>query len=175
MAVKDTARNDVIEVGDHFYIRAQSSLADDRTRVLLHGDTFAVFDRSGDIQRIGSGQQGLFHDETRHLSYLELCIGGRRPLLLSSTVREDNILFAIDLTNPDMVLPSGDSLVRGTLHLFRTKFLENGACFERVVVHNYSQKSIDIDLSFAFEADFADIFEVRGEKRTQRGVCLPEE
>ena len=175
MAVKDTARNDVIEVGDHFYIRAQSSLADDRTRVLLHGDTFAIFDRSGDIQRIGSGRQGLFHDETRHLSYLELCIGGRRPLLLSSTVREDNILFAIDLTNPDMVLPSGDSLLRGMLHLYRTKFLENGACFEQVVVHNYSQNTVDIDLSFAFGADFADIFEVRGEKRIQRGRRLPEE
>src|SRR5579871_1197934 len=102
MQAKDIARTDFIEVGDQFYIRAQSSLADDRTRVLLHGDTFAVFDRYGDIQPVGAGRQGIFHEETRYLSRLELRIGELRPLLLSSTIREDNVLFAIDLTNPDM-------------------------------------------------------------------------
>ncbi len=175
MPVKDTARADVIEVGDHFYIRAQSSLADDRTRVLLHGDTFAVFDRYGDIQPIGSGQQGIFHEETRYVSRFELRIGGLRPLLLSSTIREDNILFGIDLTNPDLELPSGDRLLRGSVHIYRTKFLADGACFERFTVHNYGASAIDVELSFAFGSDFADIFEVRGQKRERRGVCLPEE
>jgi len=66
-ALKTALGKDVIEVGQHFYIRASSSLADDRTRVLLNGDTFAVFDRSGDIQPVGFGQQGIFHWETRHL------------------------------------------------------------------------------------------------------------
>src|SRR6202035_2302281 len=98
---------DVIEVGQQFYIRASSSLADDRTRVLLDGDTFAVFDRSGDIQPVGFGQQGVFYKETRHLSRLEMRLSGIRPLLLSSTIREDNVLFAVDLTNPDLKLPSG--------------------------------------------------------------------
>src|SRR5215472_2582297 len=100
--MKEAAGEDIIEVGHQFYIRAQSSLADDRTRVLLHGDTFAVFDRYGDIQPLGYGQQGLFFQEARHLSNLQLRIGGRRPLLLSSTVRQDNVLLAVDLTNPDM-------------------------------------------------------------------------
>src|SRR5882757_3818860 len=40
---------EVIRVGDHFYVLALSSRADDRTRVLKHGDTFAVLDRYGDI------------------------------------------------------------------------------------------------------------------------------
>jgi glycogen debranching enzyme len=165
---------DVIEVGDHFYIRAQSSLADSRTLVLLHGDTFAVFDRHGNIQAVGSGQQGIFHQETRHLSLLELRICGFRPLLLSSAVREDNILLGVDLTNPDLELPSGESLLRGTLHIHRKKFLSDGACFNQITVHNYGQKTVDVELSFAFGADFADIFEVRGQKRTHRGVRLPE-
>src|SRR5579859_1016270 len=103
---------DVIEVGDQFYIRAQSSLPDDRTRVLLNGDTFAVFDRYGDIQPVGHEQQGLFHREARHLSNLRVQICGYRPLLLSSTIREDNVLLAVDLTNPDMTLPSGESVLR---------------------------------------------------------------
>ena len=166
---------DVIEVDQQFYIRASSALADDRTRVLLNGDTFAVFDRSGDIQPVGFGQQGIFHNETRHLSRLEMLFCGYRPLLLSSTIREDNVLFGIDLTNPDIQLDSGGSLPRGTVHIYRAKFLTELICYDQITLNNYSDTAIDVELSFAFEADFADIFEVRGEKRARRGEKLPQE
>jgi glycogen debranching enzyme len=172
--LKNALSKDVIEVEQQFYIRASSSLADDRTRVLLNGDTFAVFDRSGDIQPVGFGQQGLFHKETRHVSRLEMHFAGERPLLLSSTIREDNVLFAVDLTNPDLVLPSGESLPRGSLHIYRTKFLTERVAYDNVTLHNYGDITIDADLSFEFEADFADIFEVRGEKRARRGEIMPE-
>src|SRR5215472_3522268 len=119
---------DIIEAGNQYHISAQSSLADDRTRVLLFGDTFAVFDRYGDIQPLGYGQQGLFFQETRHLSNLQFRIAGVRPLLLSSAVREDNILLAVDLTNPDLQLANGESVMRGSIHLYRTKFLGDGVC-----------------------------------------------
>ncbi len=166
---------DVIQVEKQFYIRASSSLADDRTRVLLSGDTFAVFDRGGDIHPLGIGQQGIFHKETRHLSRLELRINGIRPLLLSSTIREDNVLFAVDLTNPDLRTEDGDPLPRGTLHIFRAKVLADSVCYDRITVHNYGDKPRDITLSFEFEADFADIFEVRGEKRLRHGQHFPDE
>jgi glycogen debranching enzyme len=166
---------DVIEVGHQFYIRASSALADDRTRVLLNGDTFAIFDRSGDIQPVGFGQQGIFHNETRHLSRLETRFCGVRPLLLSSTIREDNILFGADLTNPDLRLASGAMLARGTVHIFRTKFLTGLVCYDQITLNNYGEDAIDVDVSLEFEADFADIFEVRGEKRTRRGQKLAEE
>jgi glycogen debranching enzyme len=166
---------DVIEVDQQFYIRASSALADDRTRVLLNGDSFAVFDRGGDIQPVGFGQQGIFHNETRHLSRLEMLFCGFRPLLLSSTIREDNILFAIDFTNPDIQLESGASLPRGTVHIYRTKFLTELVCYDQITVSNYGDMAIDVELSFDFEADFADIFEVRGEKRKRRGEKMPQE
>jgi glycogen debranching enzyme len=165
-------QNDVIEIGQQFYIRASSSLADDRTRVLLHGDTFAIFDRGGDIQPVGFGQQGIFHREMRHLSRLEMRIQDVRPLLLSSTIREDNVLFAVDQTNPDLQL-SGGPLGRGSLHIYRTKFLAGAVCYDRITLHNYGDRPIALELSFTFEADFADIFEVRGEKRPHHGRMLP--
>ena len=174
-SVQREQNRDVIEVDQQFYIRASSALADDRTRVLLNGDTFAVFDRSGDIQPVGFGQQGIFHNETRHLSRLEMRLSGFRPLLLSSTVREDNILFGIDLTNPDIQLESGASLPRGTVHIYRAKFLTNLICYDQIVLSNYGEAAIDVELSFDFEADFADIFEVRGEKRKRRGDKRPSE
>jgi len=175
MLTKDMPASDVIEVGKKFYIHAESSLAEGRTLSLLHGDTFAAFDRSGDIQPVGLGQQGIFHEDTRYLSQLEMRINGMRPLLLSSSIHEDNILLSVDLTNPDVDLPSGDFLPRGTVHVHRHKFLADGACFERITVRNYTPAAVDVELAFLFTADFADIFEVRGQKRVRRGVHLPEE
>jgi glycogen debranching enzyme len=168
-------RTDVIQVEDQFYIRAESSLADTRTLVLLHNDTFAIFDRYGDIQPVGLGQQGIFHQETRYLSRLELLIEGHKPLLLSSVIGEDNIMVTVDLTNPDMELLSGSSLARGTLHLCRNKFLADGACLDQITIHNFGNETVETQLSFAFGADYRDIFEVRGQKREHRGRYLPEE
>jgi glycogen debranching enzyme len=169
MPASEMQSEDRAEAGEQFYIRASTSPADDRTFVLMSGDTFAIFDRSGDIQPDGSGRQGIFHKETRHLSRLGLSLGGVRPILLSSTLREDNLLFAADLTNPDLTLPSGEPMAGGALHLYRTKILTESTCHDRITVHNYGEKAVDLDLKFEFEADFADIFEVRGEKRARRG------
>jgi glycogen debranching enzyme len=169
------SQSDLIEVGQQFYIRADSSLADGRTLVLMHSDTFAVFDRYGDIQPVGPGQQGLFYEETRYISRLELRIGGYKPLLLSSTIREDNVTLSVDLTNPDIEVLPGESLPRGTLHVYRNKFLADNTCYDRITVRNFGATPVETDLSLSFAADFADIFEVRGQTRKERGRYLPEE
>ena len=69
--------------------------ADDRTRVLKHGTSFAVFDRYGDIETAELKEQGIFCEGTRFLSHLELHLAQARPLLLSSTIKADNSLFQI--------------------------------------------------------------------------------
>ncbi len=166
--------DEVVKLQDAYYILATSTRADDRTRVLKHGETFAVFDRFGDVQPVGLGEQGLYHDGTRFLSRLEVRIGGRRPLLLSSTVKEDNDLLAVDLTNPDLATRDGALVLRrGELHLFRAKFLWRGVCYERLRLSNFALEPMTIDLSVSFDADFADVFEVRGAKRERRGHVLP--
>ncbi len=166
--------DELLKHQDRFYILATSTRADDRTRVLKHGETFAVFDRFGDVQPVGLGEQGLYHDGTRFLSRLEVRLGGRRPLLLSSTVKEDNDLLAVDLTNPDLAARDGALVLRrGELHLFRAKFLWRGACYERLRLSNFGLEPTAIDLSVSFDADFADVFEVRGSKRERRGQTLP--
>jgi glycogen debranching enzyme len=159
---------DVILVEDRYYILATSSLADDRTRVLKHGETFAVFDRYGDVRPVGAGQQGLYHEGTRMLSTLVLGIGATRPLLLSSTVREDNAVLTVDLTNPDLRLEDG-VLPRGSLHLLRSTLLYDGACHVLVELTNYALEEYGVELSFKFAADFVDLFEVRGTPRAVRG------
>lgn len=163
---------DLLRFEDQYYILATSSLADDRTRVLKHGETFGVFDRFGDIQPIGLGEQGLYHEGARFLSRLELRIGSTKPLLLSSTVREDNALLAVDLTNPDLCLDGQTLIPHGTLHIFRSKFLWQSCCYERLRIKNYGSPEVAVTLCLEFDADFADIFEVRGTKRARRGQRL---
>jgi glycogen debranching enzyme len=164
--------DEIIRVRDQFYILATSSLADDRTRVLKHDDMFAVFDRYGDIQPIGLGEQGIYYEGTRFLSRLELGLGESRPLLLGSTVNDDNSLLAVDLTNPDIYIGGNVIIPRGTLHIFRSKFLWHGVCYERLRIINHGLSPIEVVFSLSFEADFRDIFEVRGIKREHRGQRL---
>jgi glycogen debranching enzyme len=167
--------DDVVQIEDRWYVLATSSRADDRTRVLKHGDTFGLFDRYGDIQHVGSGEQGLYYDGTRFLSHFELRVNRRRPLLLNSTVKEDNSLLVVDLTTPDLY--DGDQLVirKSTLHIFRSKLLYHGTHYEHMRVVNYGDTTLVVNLEFYLGSDFADIFEVRGVTRPQRGRHLPPE
>jgi glycogen debranching enzyme len=162
---------EVIRVADRYYVLSTSPRVDDRTRVLKHGDTFGVFDRWGDIDPFGSGELGLYHRDTRYLSRFSLRLDGARPWLLSSTIKEDNALLAADLTNPD-VRGDGVAVPRGTVHLFRAKFLWQGRCYERLRVHNYGLEPLELRIAVEFDADFADIFEVRGLRRARRGRAL---
>jgi glycogen debranching enzyme len=140
--------------------------------VLKHGDTFAVFDHYGDIKPTGLGEEGLYHEGTRFLSCLILRLGADRPLFLSSTIKEDNDLLAVDLTNPDMHVEDRLVIPRGTLHLARAKFLWKGVCYEQLKIRNYGLTAINTSFVLRFEADFADIFEVRGTRRKDRGQFL---
>ncbi|HEX6790044.1 MAG TPA: amylo-alpha-1,6-glucosidase [Candidatus Krumholzibacteria bacterium] len=166
---------EIIRVQEKYYILATSSRVDHQARVLKHGDSFAVLDRAGNIQQIGLGEQGLYHDGSRFLSRLELRLQGRRPLLLSSTVREDNALLTVDLTNPDIVVDGDVTLARDQVHIFRCCFLWNGVFYERMRVRNFSMRPVALALSVVFEADYVDIFEVRGVKREARGDLMPPE
>ena len=164
--------NDVIRWNNQFYIRAESSLAEDRTEVLKQGETFAVFDRYGDIHEVLPGPQGLYHEGTRFLSRFELSLGPYQPMLLSASVKEDNALFTVDVTNTDLTLDGTHPVPRGTLHLCRTRFLWNGTWHERIHVRNYGMVKLPISLKITIDADFADLFEARGHRRPRRGRRL---
>ena len=162
---------DGIWVDDQYYILATSARASGRSAVLKCGDTFAVFDRTGDIG--GPGEHGLYHDGTRHLSMLTLSVGGDLPLLLSSRTSSNNELFGADLTNPDVVEAGAVTVQRDLVHIFRSRFLTEGHAYERIRLVNYSQQQVTLEVRIHVAADFVDIFEVRGTRRPKRGSRLP--
>ena len=71
------------EDDSQFRIEATGSFREPRTRILKHGNTFAVLDSFGDMAGINGNPDGLYHEDTRFLSRLELRLNGDRPLLLS--------------------------------------------------------------------------------------------
>jgi len=152
-----------------FYIPATTSLAERRLRALKHGDTFALFNHYGDIVPFRGAPDGLYHRDTRYLSHLELRLNGQWPLLLSSTVHDDNAVLTVDLTNPDLYLDGELLLPRDTLHMQRLRFLWQGSFHERLAVRNYHALTRAATLTLHFASDFADLFEVRGQTRGRRG------
>jgi glycogen debranching enzyme len=158
-----------------FYITASRSLQERRLRTLKHADTFAVFDPNGDVVSEKDGPEGVYHADTRHLSHFDVLLGGNHPMLLSSVLREDNASLTCDLANPDVTEGERIVLQRDLIHVRRSKFLWNGSCFERFVFKNFSESAHRISVEMRFEADFADLFEVRGSRRTQRGGFQPAE
>ncbi|MFW5655646.1 MAG: glycogen debranching N-terminal domain-containing protein [Roseicyclus sp.] len=160
------------ELGSHG-VATSESLVERRARTLKHDDTFAVLTVQGDM-RPGSAD-GLYHRDTRHLSQFELRLGGARPILLSSALREDNAALVCDLSNPDLVTSGGERLAGETLHLRRVQFLWNGALHERIRIRNFGDKPLRVPLDIAFASDFADIFEVRGCRRARRGATADPE
>jgi glycogen debranching enzyme len=161
--------DEVIRIKEEFYVLATTALADTRPRVLKYGDTCGVFDWHGDILSAGSLAHGLYHKETRHLSKLVLRFENRSLELLSSTVKNKNAFFAVDLTNLDFSVEGKVELPRGSLHFFRSKFIWEGACYERLRIMNFASSKVSLSLSYEYDADFVDIFEVRGSKRDNRG------
>src|SRR5262245_56762336 len=156
-----------------FYIQATAPPDTEGTRVLKQGETFAVFDRYGDVKPRANSKEGVFHEGTRFLSCWLLRLGEGRPMYLSSTVRQDNDVLTVDLTNLDLAEDGRVRIPRGTLHLARTKFVWHGVCYEQFHLVNYSAQTIQLPIFLHFEADFADIFEVRGTQRARRGRFLP--
>jgi glycogen debranching enzyme len=166
--------HEILQLEDEFTIAADAQRATSPSRVLKHGDTFAVFDQHGDVVAAEGGEHGLYHHGTRFLSTFEVLLAGRRPLLLSSTVSDDNLVFAADLTNVDVRRDNRLVLPHGEVHLFRSRILGDGYSVDVIRVCNHSTQPIEMPLLVRFDADFADVFEVRGTRRQRRGTRLPD-
>ena len=153
-----------------YYIQATSASSVHEALVLKQDETFGVFDRYGDIDAMERAEEGIYHHGTRYLSCLKLTLVDSRPLLLSSTVRRDNVLMAVDLTNPDIFGDGNLVLPRGTLHVYRSQFIWHDWLYMGLRIRNFALTPVEIGFALDFGADFVDIFEVRGEKRERRGV-----
>ncbi|GAB0112689.1 amylo-alpha-1,6-glucosidase [Acidisoma sp. C75] len=152
-----------------YAVGAALSLQERQFRTLKNADMFGVFDLSGNIAPYEGGTEGLYNRDTRHLSRFTLAIGGGSPVLLSSTIRDDNTALICDLTNPDLLRDGSVVVDHGLIHIRRMRFMQHGCCYERLQVRSFAHVAQTVRLSLSYDCDFADLFEVRGTKRLRHG------
>jgi len=140
------------------------------TLTVKDDDLFFVTDTIGNISGCSlndsNPSMGLFCSDTRFLSRLELQIEGRSPVLLSSTA-DKGFSLSVLCTNPRI-----DDRLNADSVGIRRELVLNGALFEEIEVANYSTTTVTFELTISFDADFVDLFEVRGYDRQKRGKLL---
>ena len=137
------------------------------------GDMFLCADGYGDVDAEAAIGAGLYYKDTRFLSDYLLTVNGRRPLLLSTSA-DRAYASHVDLANQDLVTVDGAiQAIQGTVSIHRTRLIKS-RLYERIRVKNYNATPVELTVGLRFGSDFADIFEVRGLKRAQRGkFALP--
>jgi glycogen debranching enzyme len=119
---------------------------------ILEGSTFCLCDERGDI---GDGACGLFAEDTRYLSRLELVVDGKRPLLLSSG-RVEYFSAAFFLRN-DVT----ERLAQDVVSIDRRRFVGAAGMADTLLVRNEGMESVEFRLGIVLETDFADILTVK--------------
>ncbi|MCE7792037.1 amylo-alpha-1,6-glucosidase [Salipaludibacillus sp. CUR1] len=130
-------------------------------RVIKENDLFLLTDENGNIPEDHPYGPGLYTKDTRFLSKFDLKINGEDPILLSSEA--DKTYFAeMLLTNPHMEEEGDVKLWRESVELKRKRFIYGGVLYESLRVKNYNPKQTSFEISLHLDADFKDMFLVRG-------------
>jgi glycogen debranching enzyme len=121
---------------------------------VLEGNTFVVGRRNGDVDAGPGEPHGLFHRDTRHLSRWLLTIDGQTlgPLSTDDTKSFSARFFLVPGT--------GSEYTDATLSVIRRRVVGDGF-FEELSVLNHGTEPIQPEIAIAFDADFADLFEVK--------------
>ncbi len=135
---------------------------------LIDGKTFLSTTVAGDIMPTGAPDVGFFHDDTRFLSHMELRLGGHRAVVLSSST-EKTFASQIELTTGNITLRDSFDLPENTIHLRREQVLASDVFFDRLTFENFNLKTVEIVVEMSYNADFVDVFQVRGIARQTHG------
>ncbi|MEB3297875.1 MAG: amylo-alpha-1,6-glucosidase [Candidatus Sericytochromatia bacterium] len=139
-------------------------------QVTREGGLFLVSDDDGNIQPGCRCGMGLYLGDTRFLSGLVMTVQGALPTLLSHST-ETNRRSEVEWMNPRLSLADGRELPQETLYGRTIRELGEGVS-ERVRLVNYHSDDVDLTVEVDFQADFADIFEVRGMTCGRAGTFL---
>ncbi|MBI4510866.1 MAG: amylo-alpha-1,6-glucosidase [Deltaproteobacteria bacterium] len=139
--------------------------------VLSRGNIFSVTITTGNIVPPGARDLGVFHQDTRHLSYYELVLPGPSPTRLSAET-SSAVAAQIDLTTTDREFGGLLDEPINFLHVRRKQILDEDDFVDQLIFLNYLGRPVDLEFDVRFGADFADVFEVRGARRPRRGEYL---
>ena len=141
-------------------------LIDDIRSALLicEGDALLLTDAEGSIAPHNRLGLGLYYRDARHLSGYRLTLNGTPLVLLLSTADSGYAMEQV-LANPALERADGRRVERGTIEIRRVRAVHADGLEESLVVSNYNQYPVSLNLLLELDADFADIFDVRGYER----------
>jgi glycogen debranching enzyme len=120
----------------------------------LHGASFLVSDKNGDVEATPDAPAGLFHADMRHLSRWTLRVDGGAPLGISC---DEQAPFA----GRFWLVPGGFDPGRpAPVSIVRSRVV-CGSLHERLTLHNHSAERRALTVEVDAAADFADLFDVK--------------
>lgn len=144
------------------------AVADIRDALIIkEGSLFLMTDAEGNVPGNNTEGFGLYKGDTRYLSRYELSLNDVKPTVLLSSA-ELGYGSEHYLANPPLSMPDGKRLPKESLEIRRQRVIKN-SLLETIQVTNYNVFPVTVHVGFGFDADFVDIFEVRGEERRRRG------
>ena len=152
------------------YVRAE---AQEELLALKSGAVFVCARPDGDIRAARVSGEGLYAQDTRHLSELRLTVGGVAPVLLSSTMESGHHAI-VNATNPTLRDDDGAEVAQETVNVRRTVLVDDRLYYQ-VRVRNFGPRAITTTVEVVLAADFADVFDVRGVARRTSGRLVPPE
>jgi glycogen debranching enzyme len=135
---------------------------------LIEGKTFLSTTFAGDIMPPGAPDAGFFYNDTRFLSRLELRVGGHRTVVLSSS-EEQTFASQIELTTGQSTLRDSYEIPENTIHIRREQTLGSDIFYDTLTFENFNFNDLELVIELAYEADFMDVFQVRGVARQELG------
>src|SRR5205085_3780268 len=98
----------------------------------------------------------------------ELKIDGFRTVVLSSHT-EKSYASQIELTTGNITLRDTFDLPENTVHIRRDQLLSHNLFFDYITFENFNLRGIEFSVELIYQADFMDVFQVRGVARGKNG------
>ncbi len=131
-----------------------------------------VSDEMGDLPAGNTDGLGLYFSDTRFLSTYEFHLNHMKPILLSTSA-EESYVATFQMVNPIISVDGGKRTIpQQSISIRRSRFIFEGI-HERIGIQNCGRQPIDIECTLVFDADFRDMFEVRGIELRSLGRHLP--
>ncbi|MDQ2876690.1 MAG: amylo-alpha-1,6-glucosidase [Actinomycetota bacterium] len=130
---------------------------------LIEGSSFCISDPGGDI--LPGHPQGLFVRDTRVLSRWELTVDGQEPQPLAAQPGEPYAATFLSRVPPRA--GKADS----TLLVVRRRYVGDGMR-EDITVRNTAARTARCTVELSADADFADLFEVKGQSKPRASVSV---
>jgi len=129
---------------------------------LVRDGTLARLGPAGDIDGVGgTAPDGLFAHDARHLSRWQLRVAGAAPVTLRPAEEDP-----AGASSVSVLTPAGTREAPPAYTVFRDQSVTGGVLTERLTFVSNLPEPVTAELELTADADFADLFELRADRRT---------